>query len=266
MGHIMTRTRGFTLVELLVVIAVIAILMAMLMPALSRAREAAKRISCANNLKELTLAWMMYADDNDDKVAPARADQQDPGKGWTGWNYFDYPEEDQISLIKGGLLYKYCNNVKAYRCPVSPKHEGLRTYCISSTWNNERAANFGVKESQIVRELSVVKRPAERNVFVDNVGVDFDGIYTVLYGIPEWRNIPNWRHNNGTTVSFADGHAKYWKWKHLDLTVEVAKKSYVYAMQTNGISSMMNQEDQSGNEDLQRVQRATWGELGYIPK
>ena len=53
MGHIMTRTRGFTLIELLVVIAVIAILMAILMPALSRAREAAKRISCANNLKEL---------------------------------------------------------------------------------------------------------------------------------------------------------------------------------------------------------------------
>jgi len=66
----MTRRRpdAFTLIELLVVIAIIAVLMAVLMPALNRAREQGKRAACMGNLKQLTLAWIMYAMDNDDKL------------------------------------------------------------------------------------------------------------------------------------------------------------------------------------------------------
>ena len=57
-------TRGFTLIELLVVIAIIAILAALLLPALGRAKQRAQRIECLNNLRQLQLAWIMYADDN----------------------------------------------------------------------------------------------------------------------------------------------------------------------------------------------------------
>jgi len=256
----MNRMRAFTLIELLVVIAIIAILMAILIPTLNRAREQAKRTVCSNNLKGLTLAWLMYADDHDGKIVPCLAKEGETGKAWTGWNYFDYPEEEQIANIKSGLLYKYCENPKAYKCPVSRSHEGLRTYCIAVVWN-VRSDN-----SAIIKSLNAIKRPAERNVFVDNVGVDFDSVYNVLYGQPQWRNIPNWRHSDGTTVSFADGHTEYWKWKNKEMTVEVARKSYEAAMRNKTISRMIDQGDQSGNVDLQRVQKATWGRLGYDPK
>jgi len=64
----MRKQKGFTLIELLVVIAIIAILMAILLPALNRVREQGKRVVCLSNLKQLTLAWIMYADENDGKL------------------------------------------------------------------------------------------------------------------------------------------------------------------------------------------------------
>ena len=267
-----TAKKGFTLIELLVVIAIIALLLSILMPALGRAKEAAKRIACSSNLKQLTMAWMLYADDNDGEVVRSRAvrpSTSDPFNetytevGWTGWNYFDYPKRTQVHQIERGLLFEYAKSVDLYRCPNSKEAEGLRTYTLSCVWNPPFPESYYGNGAKLFTKRSEARNTSSRIAFVDTVGVDFDAKYTLFYNSGQWSNIPNWRHVNGSTFSFADGHAEYWKWENLDLTVDVAKASYEYAMRTKGIAKMINQGDQSGNEDLKRVHRGVWGEVGF---
>ena len=161
------------------------------------------------------------------------------------------------------MLYEYCSNYKAYRCPVSTEIKGLRTYCITCQW--WPGTNISPPDL-VLKKLTSARNPADRSVSKDNVGTDHDAIYNVYYDEELWRNIPNWRHSNGTVLSFADGHAEHWKWKNIDLTIEVAIASYGYALANPDVASrMIDQGDQSGNVDIHRVQKAVWGKLGYTP-
>ncbi len=80
-----TRRRGFTLIELLVVIAIIAVLAALLLPALSRAKEAAKSIACVSNLRQQGIAFRLFADDHDGTVPPSAAYPFPEGLGQYLW-------------------------------------------------------------------------------------------------------------------------------------------------------------------------------------
>jgi prepilin-type N-terminal cleavage/methylation domain-containing protein/prepilin-type processing-associated H-X9-DG protein len=112
------RRHGFTLIELLVVIAIIAILAAMLMPALARAREQGRKTYCMNSLKQLGLAYTLYADDHDESYPPSAA-------LWSGDRDNDCWDE---------LIFKYVRTKDAYQCPNDK--EGSRSYSMNDQWGN----------------------------------------------------------------------------------------------------------------------------------
>jgi len=281
----MCREKGFTLIELLVVIAIIALLMAILMPALQRAREQGRRAVCLNHLKTLTLGWMMYADENDDRIvngeaywAPTAAPAapvptSGPHKGEPYWVGNDCasgfaqgeqrPLDIQMQAIRVGALFPYCGAEKVYRCPTGIRGE-MRTYstgygmngCFDATgtYIGNRGVRVGKTVLMVKKRLEItVPAPAYRLVFLDEGQISPDS-YAIHYVTPRWWDPPFVRHGDGTNVSFADGHSGYWKYRGAE-TIRVGKmanRQYNYTPTTD-----------EGLADLQKMQEAIWGRLGY---
>jgi prepilin-type N-terminal cleavage/methylation domain-containing protein/prepilin-type processing-associated H-X9-DG protein len=256
---------AFTLIELLVVIAIIAILMAILVPTLNRAREQGKRAVCLSNLDQLTLAWIMYAEDNDYKIVNGSAGFTRRHGGavepaWVGWHWPNppSPEETRLQLedIQSGAMYGYCENVRIYKCPTGVRGE-TRTYSLVDAMNgaqyDDGSPRIPGTEGLTIKLLTNIKGPGERFVFIDE-GLITPDSWTVHYLEESWWDQPTVRHGDGTNFSFADGHSEYWKWRD-PRTVELAKmprQEYSSADTT-----------QPDNPDLHAAQKAAWGQLGY---
>ena len=121
------KDKAFTLIELLVVIAIIALLMAILLPILHRAREQGARAACLSNLRQLTLAWLLYAEDNDNKIVNGSTYFSRPGEpAWIGalWQV-EGTEKELSEHLKDGVLYRYCEDVDIYKCPTGIRGEAL---------------------------------------------------------------------------------------------------------------------------------------------
>jgi len=266
------QRKAFTLIELLVVIAIIAILMAILMPALNRAREQGRRAACLSNVKQLALAWNMYADENDDKIVNGATGFSfyDNG-GWAGhgkersWIHGDTgrvgTEEEVIKQnMRDGALWPYIKSEKIFRCPTGKRGEWF-TYSIMFSMNAvDHAWVKGVPGAHVKRRNEIRPNAATRVVFIDEGRMTSDA-YAVYYHQEVWFDSPPVRHGDGTNVSFADGHAEYWKWKGIDTIKHARDDDYNPGPQVG-----KSPESEAGYRDLYRVQKGCWGKLGYTPR
>jgi len=153
-----------------VVIAIIAVLMAILMPSLRAARDQAKRVHCTSNVKTLSLAWLMYKDENNDKLVPTMLHQTHP-MAWVE-NPAGDTVENKLEGIRVGLLYPYVNKtIEVYRCPADkrikdPAQFAFWSYSIANGANGEPNWPGSHEIAQIHSEI---KSPSLKYVFLEDI-------------------------------------------------------------------------------------------------
>lgn len=214
--HPKQNQQGFTLIELLVVIAVIAIIAALLFPVFVKIREKGRQITCASNLRQLSVAFSLYTQDSDD-ILPSVTDGQ-PGVGVLGgWLYYsqfsDAPSDTPaIFNVTKGSLYPYVNNKSVYICPDDNKgHKSGASYALNSCLLPTSSALL--LEPKPGSSLASVSAPAITLLLCEEdadytthlTGSTDDGVLSL-----EYDNSVSIRHSHGSNLAFVDGHVKWY--------------------------------------------------------
>ncbi|MGD0743923.1 MAG: prepilin-type N-terminal cleavage/methylation domain-containing protein [Verrucomicrobiota bacterium] len=243
---------AFTLLELLVVMAIIAVLAALLLPALSRARAQAQGIQCLGNTRQLLLAWQFYVHDNDDQLPYNLGLVGSSFRTSLNWvnNVMTWgldPDNTNLATITDAGLGPYISGAtRIYRCPadnvLSAVQQAagwdarIRSYSMNAMVGN--AGDFSINGFNVNNpdytqffKITQILQPADIFVFLDehpdsiNDGYFLDkaaeNTYAASSGGPayksaRWIDLPATYHNRATTFSFADGHSALHRWLQPD--------------------------------------------------
>jgi prepilin-type N-terminal cleavage/methylation domain-containing protein/prepilin-type processing-associated H-X9-DG protein len=232
---------AFTLIELLVVIAIIAILAAMLLPALAKAKTKAQGIQCMSNLKQLQLVFLMYPDDNVDRLTSSGYLNPVEVTAWVdGWEDFNgsHPDNTDPRTLTDPVRAKFANYLKAigvYKCPadlstvklpsgqIVPRLRSLsmgQHWAGPGDWLDPAGAGINVtsKKYRTYYKKSTIDNPAMRFVFLDEHpdSLNAGGFANMMVENPANARIidfPASSHNGACGISFADGRAEIKKWR-----------------------------------------------------
>lgn len=229
----MRRDKGFTLLELLIVIAIIALLAAILFPVFARARENARRSSCQSNLKQIGLGVIQYLQDNDGRFSNVDVAYYAPYPDWLG-------DETKQCYSGGNCQYRWQEFLRPY---VKSMEIML---CPSRRGNSVHRANYGANHAVVntARHEAQLAMPAATLVALDwstfqarpdLLAQDYwrylPGVETVSPSLTCDANAPgdcrSGRHFDGVNTLYADGHVKWLS----------AKTVYQQGRNCNGISS-----------------------------
>jgi prepilin-type N-terminal cleavage/methylation domain-containing protein/prepilin-type processing-associated H-X9-DG protein len=240
------RRPGFTLLELLVVVAILAIMASLLLPVLTRTKSQATRVVCLSNFRQLQMAWNLYPDDNAG-VLVINSEYWDPTPqnsdySWVqGFMALDATEEPHggysqaekessvdTSLLVGprALFSRYIPAAKLYRCPSDKstvtvngqRQDRVRSYCMNQYLGHPflgfgEFVNYSPPFYHTVGSMSQI----DNSRLLVLIEVHEDTIWSPLFYPPDgdnwdWRGFPASRHNGTCVVSFADGHVEVKKW------------------------------------------------------
>jgi prepilin-type N-terminal cleavage/methylation domain-containing protein/prepilin-type processing-associated H-X9-DG protein len=233
------RGAGFTLIELLVTVAIIAILSSLSLPSITRAKGRSQQIFCANNIRQLTMAWVSYAGDNNDRLAYNLGGSEIKQMLREGENYnwansllgWETNESNtNITLNTEASLGPYlAHHAGVFRCPgdraVSSVQRALgwtgrsRTYSMNAMAGDageftKGGTNVNNPAYKQYYKMTEVKAPESIFVFLEEHPDSINDGYFVNKAYSwKWQDLPASYHNRGMNLSFADGHLEWHEWR-----------------------------------------------------
>ena len=227
------RKTAFTLIELLVVIAIIAILAALLLPALSRAKERARAIQCMNNLRQMMFGWKMYSDDYDDLLLASLVNATITAQGRVRWVEGDFRTpgdpgtwDPDVYIAKSPLMPYIGANLSIWKCPSDfvtvPNSAGVKVPRVRS---NSMSQVFAIGSHlpatlyRVYAKTAQIFNPVKTWVLLDEHPDSInDAACAMKMADPGATtativDYPASYHHGASGLSYADGHSEIHHWK-----------------------------------------------------